>query len=406
MRAIVTVIGKDHVGIIADVTALLAQYGVSGSIYAEAVLGIGSPRVAVLNIGEEETKGNAQTKATYELLKEDGRINFVGNLEGSYIFTGQVADVIVCDGFVGNTVLKMAEGLYRINKKLDLDIDPAIRTLTREDIIAIIKYLIQLINSKADVDDIDHFGNRRIRQVGELIQNQLRTGLSRMERVVRERMTTQDPEAITPQSLINIRPVNATIKEFFGTSQLSQFMDQNNPLAGVTNKRRLSALGPGGLSRDRASMEVRDVHPSHFGRMCPIESPEGPNIGLIGSLATFGRIHPFGFIETPYRNTQMLASLLEALSPATRLTVATDITGSAESIRTLEVKAWRALPEEARTLPKLPTVFALLAQAAAAPRYAPQHAKRKGERRPEKTAKRGTLKTKSGAAKRANGRKS
>ena len=122
-----------------------------------------------------------------------------------------------------------------------------------------------------------------------------------MERVVRERMTTQDPEAITPQSLINIRPVNATIKEFFGTSQLSQFMDQNNPLAGVTNKRRLSALGPGGLSRDRASMEVRDVHPSHFGRMCPIESPEGPNIGLIGSLATFGRVNPFGFIETPYR---------------------------------------------------------------------------------------------------------
>ncbi len=152
-----------------------------------------------------------------------------------------------------------------------------------------------------DVDDIDHFGNRRIRQVGELIQNQLRTGLSRMERVVRERMTTQDAEAITPQSLINIRPVNATIKEFFGTSQLSQFMDQNNPLAGVTNKRRLSALGPGGLSRDRASMEVRDVHASHFGRMCPIESPEGPNIGLIGSLATFGRINPFGFIETPYR---------------------------------------------------------------------------------------------------------
>ena len=134
-----------------------------------------------------------------------------------------------------------------------------------------------------------------------LIFFKLRTGLSRMERVVRERMTTQDPEAITPQSLINIRPVNATIKEFFGTSQLSQFMDQNNPLAGVTNKRRLSALGPGGLSRDRASMEVRDVHPSHFGRMCPIESPEGPNIGLIGSLATFGRINPFGFIETPYR---------------------------------------------------------------------------------------------------------
>ena len=207
-------------------------------------------------------------------------------------------------------------GRYKINRKLGLEKDVNDRSLSREDIIATIKYLVTLhagdtkfpgkrdgkdVDLRVDVDDIDHFGNRRIRQVGELIQNQLRTGLSRMERVVRERMTTQDPEAITPQSLINIRPVNATIKEFFGTSQLSQFMDQNNPLSGVTNKRRLSALGPGGLSRDRASMEVRDVHPSHFGRMCPIESPEGPNIGLIGSLATFGRVNPFGFIETPYR---------------------------------------------------------------------------------------------------------
>ena len=152
-----------------------------------------------------------------------------------------------------------------------------------------------------ETDDIDHFGNRRIRAVGELIQAQIRTGLSRMERVVRERMTTQDAEAITPQSLINIRPVVAAIKEFFGTSQLSQFMDQNNPLSGLTHKRRLSALGPGGLSRDRAGMEVRDVHPSHYGRMCPIESPEGPNIGLIGSLATYARLNSFGFIETPYR---------------------------------------------------------------------------------------------------------
>ncbi|TPX03170.1 DNA-directed RNA polymerase subunit beta, partial [Schumannella luteola] len=142
---------------------------------------------------------------------------------------------------------------------------------------------------------------RRIRAVGELIQNQVRTGLSRMERVVRERMTTQDIEAITPQTLINVRPVVAAIKEFFGTSQLSQFMDQNNPLAGLTHKRRLSALGPGGLSRERAGVEVRDVHPSHYGRMCPIETPEGPNIGLIGSLASFARINSFGFIETPYR---------------------------------------------------------------------------------------------------------
>ena len=153
-------------------------------------------------------------------------------------------------------------------------------------------------------DDIDHFGNRRMRTVGELIQNQLRTGLARMERVVRERMTTQDVEAITPQSLINIRPVVAALKEFFGTSQLSQFMDQTNPIAGLTHKRRLSALGPGGLSRDRAGFEVRDVHPSHYGRMCPIETPEGPNIGLIGSLATFGRINPFGFVETPYRKVE------------------------------------------------------------------------------------------------------
>ena len=152
-----------------------------------------------------------------------------------------------------------------------------------------------------ETDDIDHFGNRRLRTVGELIQNQVRLGLARMERVVRERMTTQDVEAITPQTLINIRPVVASIKEFFGTSQLSQFMDQTNPLAGLTHKRRLSALGPGGLSRERAGFEVRDVHPSHYGRMCPIETPEGPNIGLIGSLASFARVNPFGFVETPYR---------------------------------------------------------------------------------------------------------
>ena len=188
--------------------------------------------------------------------------------------------------------------------------------LTVEDIVATIRFLVGLHAGNAtmagirggqptevriEVDDIDHFGNRRLRTVGELIQNQVRTGLSRMERVVRERMTTQDVEAITPQTLINIRPVVASIKEFFGTSQLSQFMDQTNPIAGLTHKRRLSALGPGGLSRDRAGFEVRDVHPSHYGRMCPIETPEGPNIGLIGSLSTYGRINPFGFVETPYR---------------------------------------------------------------------------------------------------------
>jgi DNA-directed RNA polymerase subunit beta len=215
-------------------------------------------------------------------------------------------------------------GRYKINKKLGLREAFDQQTLTVDDIVAAIRYIVRLHNGddkmvdpagevvhdadgkdlEVRADDIDHFGNRRMRTVGELIQNQLRTGLARMERVVRERMTTQDVEAITPQSLINIRPVVAALKEFFGTSQLSQFMDQTNPIAGLTHKRRLSALGPGGLSRDRAGMEVRDVHPSHYGRMCPIETPEGPNIGLIGSLASYGRINPFGFVETPYRKVE------------------------------------------------------------------------------------------------------
>lgn len=206
-------------------------------------------------------------------------------------------------------------GRYKVNKKLGLNVGAPITssTLTEEDVVATIEYLVRLHEGQAtmtvpggtevpvETDDIDHFGNRRLRTVGELIQNQIRVGMSRMERVVRERMTTQDVEAITPQTLINIRPVVAAIKEFFGTSQLSQFMDQNNPLSGLTHKRRLSALGPGGLSRERAGLEVRDVHPSHYGRMCPIETPEGPNIGLIGSLSVYARVNPFGFIETPYR---------------------------------------------------------------------------------------------------------
>jgi len=202
-------------------------------------------------------------------------------------------------------------GRFKINKKLGLELDLDKSLLSIEDIVGTIRYLVSLHKGEAlmeygkevrvETDDIDHFGNRRLRTVGELIQNQVRTGLSRMERVVRERMTTQDVEAITPQTLIDIRPVVASIKEFFGTSQLSQFMDQTNPLSGMTHKRRLSALGPGGLSRERAGFEVRDVHPSHYGRMCPIETPEGPNIGLIGSLATYARVTPFGFLETPYR---------------------------------------------------------------------------------------------------------
>ena len=202
-------------------------------------------------------------------------------------------------------------GRFKVNKKLGLELELSQSIITISDIVATLRYLVALHRGdltmeygrevRVEKDDIDHFGNRRLRTVGELIQNQVRIGLSRMERVVRERMTTQDVEAITPQTLINIRPVVASIKEFFGTSQLSQFMDQTNPLSGLTHKRRLSALGPGGLSRDRAGFEVRDVHPSHYGRMCPIETPEGPNIGLIGSLATYGRVTAFGFIETPYR---------------------------------------------------------------------------------------------------------
>ena len=210
-------------------------------------------------------------------------------------------------------------GRYKLNKKLGLNYptktikaytdengqevpgQEAVKILTKEDVVEVVRYLLSLLDGKGDVDDIDHLGNRRLKSVGELLQNQFRIGLSRMERVVRERMTIQDVEVITPQALINIRPVVASIKEFFGSSQLSQFMDQTNPLAELTHKRRLSALGPGGLSRERAGFEVRDVHHSHYGRMCPIETPEGPNIGLIGSLTTYARINEYGFIETPYR---------------------------------------------------------------------------------------------------------
>ncbi len=208
-------------------------------------------------------------------------------------------------------------GRYKLNRKLGPELDKIEKlfniklerpeldqsVLTPSEVLAATTYLLNLVNAEPGyrLDDQDHFANRRIRSVGELIQNQVRIGLSRMERVVRERMTTQDVEAITPQTLINIRPVVASIKEFFGTSQLSQFMDQVNPLSGLTHRRRLSALGPGGLSRERAGFEVRDVHFSHYGRMCPIETPEGPNIGLIGALATFARVNAFGFIESPYR---------------------------------------------------------------------------------------------------------
>ncbi|MDR3236399.1 MAG: DNA-directed RNA polymerase subunit beta [Prevotellaceae bacterium] len=195
-------------------------------------------------------------------------------------------------------------GRFRLNRKLNLRTGADVRVLTKEDIIAIIQYLIQLINSKADVDDIDHLSNRRVRTVGEQLANQFGVGLSRMSRTIRERMNVRDNEVFTPVDLINAKTLSSVINSFFGTSQLSQFMDQTNPLAEMTHKRRMSALGPGGLSRDRAGFEVRDVHYTHYGRLCPIETPEGPNIGLISSLCVYARINPLGFIETPYRKVE------------------------------------------------------------------------------------------------------
>ncbi len=195
-------------------------------------------------------------------------------------------------------------GRYRMNKKLGLDIGMDKQVLTKEDIITIIKYLIELINSKAEIDDIDHLSNRRVRTVGEQLSSQFGVGLARMARTIRERMNVRDNEVFTPIDLINAKTLSSVINSFFGTNQLSQFMDQTNPLAEITHKRRLSALGPGGLSRERAGFEVRDVHYTHYGRLCPIETPEGPNIGLISSLSVFAKVNSMGFIETPYRKVE------------------------------------------------------------------------------------------------------
>jgi DNA-directed RNA polymerase subunit beta len=234
--------------------------------------------------------------------KKEALIEFYRRLRPGEMATEEAAEQLLSNLFFEPRRYDLAVvGRYKINKKLGLDIPMETRHLTKEDIIATIGYLLKLINGEGKTDVIDHLGNRRLRSIGELLQNQFRTGLVRMERVVRERMSIHDVETLTPQVLINIRPITAAVKEFFGSSQLSQFMDQTNPLAELTHKRRLSALGPGGLTRERAGFQVRDVHHSHYGRICPIETPEGPNIGLIGSLATFGRVNDFGFIETPYR---------------------------------------------------------------------------------------------------------
>ncbi|MGD9830279.1 MAG: DNA-directed RNA polymerase subunit beta, partial [Hyphomicrobiaceae bacterium] len=197
-----------------------------------------------------------------------------------------------------------AVGRVKMNMRLDLKAEDTVRTLRPEDILAVIKTLVSLRDGKGEIDDIDHLGNRRVRSVGELMENQYRIGLLRMERAIKERMSAVDIETVMPQDLINAKPAAAAVREFFGSSQLSQFMDQTNPLSEITHKRRLSALGPGGLTRERAGFEVRDVHPTHYGRICPIETPEGPNIGLINSLATFARVNKYGFIESPYRKVK------------------------------------------------------------------------------------------------------
>ena len=191
-----------------------------------------------------------------------------------------------------------------MNQKFGLDVSLENRLLTLEDMVAVVKYIVDLRNGIGVIDDIDHLGNRRVRAVGESLENQFRVGMVRMERAIVERMSIQDLDVSMPHDLINSKPVTAAIKEFFGSSQLSQFMDQTNPLSEVTHKRRLSALGPGGLTRERAGFEVRDVHPTHYGRICPIETPEGPNIGLIASLSTYARVNDYGFIETPYRKVE------------------------------------------------------------------------------------------------------
>ena len=291
---------------------LAFKYRIAGQVLAEDVVSVVTGEV-IAQAGEKLTKEKAEAiqnaAVSYVWIQgEDRNIKVLSNM---MVDLSAIVDVDPKE--VGVTEAVFYPVLAQILEETAGDIDElkeAIRKninelipkhITKEDILASINYNMHLEYGMGTDDDIDHLGNRRIRAVGELLQNQYRIGLARLERVVRERMTTQDLEGISPQSLINIKPVTAAVKEFFGSSQLSQFMDQNNPLGELTHKRRLSALGPGGLSRDRAGFEVRDVHYTHYGRMCPIETPEGPNIGLINSLATYARINEYGFVEAPYR---------------------------------------------------------------------------------------------------------
>ena len=244
-------------------------------------------------------------EADKNLTREDAMIDIYKVMRPGEPPTVEAAEVIFSNLFFDADRYDLSDvGRMKMNTRVGLDVDGNIWTLTKEDILAIIKTLIDIKDGKGVVDDIDHLGNRRVRSVGELIENQLRIGLLRMDRAITDRMSAVEADTIMPYDLINAKPLAAVIKEFFGSSQLSQFMDQTNPLAEVTHKRRLSALGPGGLTRERAGFEVRDVHTTHYGRICPIETPEGPNIGLINSLATYARINKYGFIESPYRKVK------------------------------------------------------------------------------------------------------
>ncbi|HOG48876.1 MAG TPA: DNA-directed RNA polymerase subunit beta, partial [Anaerolineae bacterium] len=289
------------------VTVLLRALGVIPQIPGDLTVAEGTAEeILALFAGVEEGSDHTYIERT---LERDPSHDAASALEEFYkrMRPGDPATFDNAKGYLDSLLFNPRRydlgrvGRYKVNRRLGLDVAPSHRTLTKRDLVAIVARQIQINNGVEEADDIDHLGNRRVKTVGELIQNQLRVGLLRMERVVRERMSIRDPEQLTPIALINIRPVVAVIREFYGGSQLSQFMEQTNPLAELTHKRTLSALGPGGLRRERAGFDVRDVHFSHYGRICPVETPEGPNIGLIGRLATYGRINEYGFIETPYR---------------------------------------------------------------------------------------------------------
>jgi DNA-directed RNA polymerase subunit beta len=270
----------------------------------ETLLASGIEEVQILGIdGVKYSDSFSKTLAVDKITRSDNAlIEIYRRMRPSSPPTIDVANKVFNDMFFNPDLYDLSEvGRYKINARLGLNVDMSHRALTKEDILYSVRHLVHLSDTQGVVDDIDHLGNRRVRTVGELVENQYRMGLVRMERAIKERMAIQDIDTLMPNELVNPKPITAALKEFFGSSQLSQFMDQTNPLSEVTHKRRLSALGPGGLSRERAGFEVRDVHPTHYGRICPVETPEGPNIGLIVSLATYARINPYGFIETPYR---------------------------------------------------------------------------------------------------------